>query len=166
MTENAEKQRLSTGFEAAVRPPVSLTVPCQPEFVALGRLVVGALGGREALDEEIIADLKVIVTEAFTCFLEGADDGAPERASIADGSARSLRLDFAVAAGSWEITISDPEHSRRILPSPVCEPLGDSGLGLTILCALADSVEQIDDDSRGTVLRLVKNLSPEDLGAD
>jgi hypothetical protein len=55
-------------------PSVSLLVPCRAEYVSLCRLVAGALGAREALDEEVVGDLKMVVTEAFNCFL-GPSDG-------------------------------------------------------------------------------------------
>jgi anti-sigma regulatory factor (Ser/Thr protein kinase) len=60
-----------TGPRGSAQASVSLVVPCKAEYVALCRLVVGALGAREALDEEVIADLKVVVTEACNCFLAG-----------------------------------------------------------------------------------------------
>ena len=52
---------------------VSLVIPGKPEYVGLCRLVVGAIGARQSLDEESIADLKLVVTEACTCFLHGPE---------------------------------------------------------------------------------------------
>ena len=43
---------------------VRLTVPAKAEYVALSRLTIAALGTRFGLEPEMVADLKVAVTEA------------------------------------------------------------------------------------------------------
>ena len=57
----------------------------------------------------------------------------------------------------WKITISDPDHRHRIPGSGGCDSEA-GGLGLTIIRALADSVEHTCTDERGSVIRLVKRL--------
>jgi anti-sigma regulatory factor (Ser/Thr protein kinase) len=156
-----------TGPQGGAQASVSLAVPCKAEYVALCRLVVGALGAREALDEEVIADVKVVVTEACNCFL--AEPGGitpPESGRDAAEPSSTLRLDFRPTADSWEITVSNPDRRRRILPSSLCDPMSGGGLGLTIIRALADTVELTDSDAEGSALRLVKRLSPEAVSAD
>ncbi len=76
MARAAEEQ---TDQPMGGRRPLSLTIPCKAEYVALCRLVVGALGTHEALDEELIADFKVVVTEACNCFLGDPDGCVPPR---------------------------------------------------------------------------------------
>lgn len=160
MTQAAEN---TTGpQQTGAHAPVSLAIPCKAEYVALCRLVAGALGAREALDEEIIADLKVVVTEACNCFI--AEPGGctpPETDQDAAEPFPVLRLDFHPTSDTWEITVSNPDRQRRILPSSLCDPMSEGGLGLTIIRALVDSVEQTDSDVEGSALRLVKRLSPE-----
>jgi serine/threonine-protein kinase RsbW len=162
-----------TDPQAEARASVSLVVPCKPEYVVLCRLVAGALGAREALDEELIADLKVVVTEACNCFLaEPGGCTSPESAhDTADGPEAAegfpvLRLDFHPTPEAWEITVSNPDGRRRILPASVCDPMSEGGLGLTIIRALVDSVEQMDSDAEGSALHLTKRLSPESAVAD
>ena len=141
--------------------PLSLTIPCKAEYVALCRLVVGALGAQHSLDEESIADLKVVVTEACTCFL--GDSGGclpPGNGDEGSGPLPSLRMDFHLTSEAWTISVCNPDRRRRILPSSLCDPLSGGGLGLTIIRALVDSVEQTDSDAEGSVLRLVKRLPP------
>ena len=96
-----------TEERAGGQRPLSLTIPCKAEYIALCRLVVGALGTHEALDEESIADLKVVVTEACNCFLgdtNGCASPAPKEGTEGSdtreagegrvGLAPSLRVDF------------------------------------------------------------------------
>lgn len=164
MTQTAEQM---TGSQAGGESSISLVIPCKAEYVALCRLVAGALGARESLDEELIADLKVVVTEACTCFLGGPDGcSPPERDAEAAERSPSLRMDFEVAPDFWEITVCDPDGRRRILPASQCDPMSEGGLGLTIIKALVDSVELTDSETEGSTLRLVKRLSAGPVSAD
>ncbi len=153
--------------------PLSLTIPCKAEYVALCRLVVGALGTQETLDEESIADLKVVVTEACNCFLgdvngcassdpgeRAGEAGARGAREGAEGPAPSLRMDFYLLPEAWEITVSDPDRRHRISPSSLCDPMSGGGLGLTIIRALVDSMEQTDSEEEGSVIRLAKRMPP------
>lgn len=163
MTQAAEHM---TGPQAGAQAPVSLVIPCRAEYVVLCRLVAGALGAREALDEEVIADLKVVVTEACNCFLaEPGGCALPETDHDAAEPFPVLRLDFHPTSDAWEITVSNPDRRRRILPSSLCDPMSEGGLGLTIIRALVDSVELTDSDAEGSALRLMKRLSPEPISA-
>jgi anti-sigma regulatory factor (Ser/Thr protein kinase) len=157
------EERRNMGKSDLSQTPVSLVVPCRAEYVRLCRLVAGVVGARESLDEEDIADMKLVVTEACTCFL-GSPEESPsqERESRAAYVPCSLRVDYRVLADTWEITISDPDHCRR-LPGSVVRCLSDDGgLGLTIMRALVDTVEieHTDSEVEGSVIRLVKKLSP------
>ena len=154
------------GTQTDARAPVSLVIPCKAEYVALCRLVAGALGAREAVDEEVIADIKVVVTEACNCFLADPDGCTlPGTGHEVAEPFPALRLDFHAMPDAWEITVSNPDRRRRIVPSSPCDPLSEGGLGLTIIRALVDSVEQTDSDAEGSALRLVKRLSPEPICA-
>jgi serine/threonine-protein kinase RsbW len=151
----------------AGKQPVSLVIPCKAEFIGLCRLVVGVLGGRESLSQEDVADLKVVVTEACTCFIWGPD-GPPlaDEAAAPAGSPRRLRIDFTVLPQAWEIVISDPDGSYRLPPAARCDSAGGGGLGMTILKALVESMERTDADGEGSVLRLMKRLPDARAGAD
>lgn len=146
-----------------IRSSVSLVIPRRAEYLSLCRLVVGALGMREAVDEETIADMKVVVTEACTCFvLAGnrvAQEGGREDATRhADGGQGELRLDIDTEPQSWTITVSDPEGGHCASRDCCCEPGGEEALGLTIIEALVDGFE-CRDEEQGSVFRLVKRLS-------
>ncbi|OFW63002.1 MAG: hypothetical protein A2Y74_03990 [Actinobacteria bacterium RBG_13_63_9] len=140
--------------------PISLVIPCRAEYLVLCRLVAGVVGARESLDEEEIADLKLVVTEACTCFLWGPDGSPPpEDDSISVEPPSSLRVDFNVLPEAWEITISDPEHRHHMPVAGRCDPTGGEGLGLTIIRALVDALEHTDTAGEGSVIHVVKRLS-------
>lgn len=151
----------------AGKQPVSLVIPCKAEFIGLCRLVAGVLGGRESLGEEDVADLKVVVTEACTCFLWGPD-GPPlagEGAAPADSPCR-LRVDFNVSPQAWEITVSDADGGYHLPLASHCDLAGGGGLGMTIMRALVESMERTDNDGEGSVLRLMKRLPDARAGVD
>jgi anti-sigma regulatory factor (Ser/Thr protein kinase) len=146
------------GAQAGERTsPVSLVIPGRAEYVALCRLVAGAVGAQEGVDEETIADLKVMVTEACNCFLDKAHD--------ADGTGPAIKVEFETLPEAVVVTVSDPE--RRYRPAPLAADdglsegaLSEGALALTIMKALADEVQQSDTEGGGSVLRLVKRVPP------
>ncbi len=146
-----------TAAGASELSPISLVIPARPEYVGLCRLVAGVVGARKALDEESIADLKLVVTEACTLFLYGLTGKQPEQAGL-EVVPRSMRVEFGVASQAWEITISDPEGRHRLAGLSSADPLSEGGLGLTIINALADSVEHTESETEGSVIRLVKRF--------
>ena len=131
--------------------PVSLAIPCRAEHVALCRLVVGALGARDGLDGDTVADLKVIVTEACNCFLAMAGD-----ACVGVG-VPSLRMEFDPQPDRFVIDVLYPEKRELVSWLEDRDPLSEAGLGLTILKALTDEMSESPHEE-GTVLRLVKRL--------
>jgi hypothetical protein len=146
-----------------VPSPVSLVIPCRPEYVALCRLVAGALCARDGLCEEAVSDIKVIVTEACDCFLGMAPEGS--RADGACGDATegatapgcSIRMEFDSRPDEFVISVLYPEKRELVSWLESRDPLSEAGLGLTILKALTDEMSE-SPHAEGTVLRLVKRL--------
>jgi serine/threonine-protein kinase RsbW len=155
----AEQTETNTGAESDDRSTVTLTIPCKAEYVALGRLAVGALGAREGIDEETVADLKVAVTEACACFITRTGVSPTGEAPAI------LKIDFRVNPAKWVITVSNPDRKARIRMSALCDPPFEGGLGLTIMRALVDLVEESDTDDEGTVFRLVKYIGSDSSAA-
>ena len=144
--------------------PISLVIPGRPEYVGLCRLVAGVVGAREALDEESIADLKLLVTEACTLFLYGPSGSQPGQTGT-EAVPCSIRVEFGVAAEAWEISISDPERKHHLVGPSGADPKSEGALGLMIIDALADSVEHTETETEGSVIRLVKRF-PSSTGTD
>jgi two-component sensor histidine kinase len=94
----------------------------------------------------------VAVTEACACFVTCATDESLDDVSPV------LKIDFHVEPATWIITVSNPDQKARIRSDSFCEPLSEGGLGLTIMRALVDLVEETDSDQEGTVFRLVKHV--------
>lgn len=148
------------------RSSVSLVIPCRAEYISLGRLLVGALGNQKAVDEETIADMKLVLTEVCNCFL--AASPAQTRCSAESEllqrgypaaiptTGPSLRLDQTVDPESWTMVVSNPDRTHRISSAGPCDPAGEVGLGVMIVEALVDSIELSDSDSDGSAFRVVK----------
>jgi serine/threonine-protein kinase RsbW len=158
LTLEAQHERGQGGRD---RTPISLVIPCKAEYVGLCRLLAGVVGARESLEAEDIADLKLVVTEACTCFL-GGSEGFPGlgAACDADDPPTSLRVDMAILDETWEVTVSDPDGRYHIPGDSRCSPKGTGSLGLMIIEALVDRVEQTDSVAEGSVIRLVKRMAP------
>lgn len=135
---------------------VSLTIPSRPEYLGLCRLVAGVLGASRSLDEESIADLKLVVTEACSCFIWGTE-GRPGSGDTEAAVPGSLQIDFDVGGEGWELSIFEP-GGRLPARAERCDPHTEQGLRMMVLKALVDEVEQIEDERRGCVLRLAKRL--------
>ena len=150
--------------QSDLRPsPISLVIPCRPEYVALCRLVAGALGARDLLDEEEVADIKVIVTEACNCFLGMArvgSDAACSDAQVGRGEPPegcSLRMDFDSRPEAFVISVLYPEKRELVSWLEGCDPMSEAGLGLTILKSLTDEMVEFEKEPEGTVLQLTRN---------
>ena len=154
----AQESMRSTG---SAESPVSIVIPCRAEYVGLCRLLAGVVGGRNAMDAEQIADLKLVVTEACTCFLSESECDATE-----DSSDRvhpppdSLRVDLSMGPEGWEVTVADSESRHQLSEDSKCLTLDSGNLGLTIMRALVDKVEHTVGENGGSVIRLSKGMGP------
>ena len=125
---------------------VVLEVPARPEFLLLARLAVTSVGRSAGASEETIADLKLAVTEAVANAVKHAyPAGRPGRVTV-ELTATASRLEIAVSdegrgLGDADVSI-EPEH------------LAESGMGLSIIRAIADEVDVgAGRDGRGTRVR-------------
>ena len=131
---------------------IVLEVPAKPEFLLLARLAATGVGRSAGASEETIADLKLAVTEAVANAVRHAyPPDSPGRVSV-ELSADGDRLEIAVSddgrgLGDAELTADGPS-----------EP-GESGMGLSIIRAIADEVEVgAGPDGRGTRVRFACTL--------
>ena len=131
---------------------IVLEVPAKPEFLLLARLAATGVGRSAGASEETIADLKLAVTEAVANAVRHAyPPDSPGRVSV-ELSADGGRLEIAVSdegrgLGDADLTSDGPS-----------EP-GESGMGLSIIRAIADEVEVgAGPDGRGTRVRFACKL--------
>jgi serine/threonine-protein kinase RsbW len=131
---------------------VQLTFPARPDYLLLARLVLAGIARAYPLEPELLADLKLAVTEACGNAVRHAYEGG-------DGP---VMVHFTVADDRLRIVVADegdgvhlPAVDEWTMPAHL-----EGGMGMAIIRSVVDEVE-IDDgpDGRGTVLRMTKYLT-------
>lgn len=112
------------------RDTIELRIPAQPENLALARLALAGVGAVAGAREDVIADLKVAVTEACTNAIQHAYPGG----------AGSIVIRYRVGAGALELEVED--DGAGFDPTDpgagASENDGGQGMGLMIIRELAD----------------------------
>lgn len=130
---------------------VRLRVPARAEYIALARLALSGLADIIALPDELLADLKLALTEAVSNSV---------RHAYADG-AGFVAIAYELSGGSLAVEVVDdgkgfdPDRPPRLEG----EELTEGGLGIAIIRTIADEFElQSQPGVRGSRLRFVKRL--------
>lgn len=130
---------------------IRLRVPARAEFVALARLALSGIADIVALPDELLADLKLALTEAVS--------NSVRHAYTDDGGFVSIVYELSGDALAVEVVDDgkgfDPEN-----PAPLeGAELTEGGLGIAIIRTIADEFElQSRPGVRGSRLRFVKRL--------
>ena len=119
---------------------IQLSIPSEPEYLAIARLTVAGIAHRLELDLERTDDLKLAVTEACGFLLEHAQDDQP------------ISVDFAWVNDMLTVTV----EIKCDESNAVTVPSSDDNLGLFLIHALMDDVTSLND---GRTLVLGKDLS-------
>jgi serine/threonine-protein kinase RsbW len=129
---------------------VRLTFPAKADYLLLARLALSGVARGASIDDELLADLKLAVTEAC---------GNAVRHAYADG-AGDVAVSYVVRDRTLEVIVED----RGAGIDPGRHPDGaipGGGMGMSIMGAIADELEVgVGADGRGTVVRMVKRLAP------
>jgi len=130
---------------------VALTVPARAEFIALGRLALTGVARTRVLSAEIVADLKLALTEACSNSVRHAYDEGRE------GVVEKL---FEVSDDRIAIQVTDDGSGfdPQILERAQ-EELDEGGLGIAIIRALTDELEIGPRPEGGSRLRFTKYLT-------
>jgi serine/threonine-protein kinase RsbW len=138
-------------------PVVRLSFPAKADYLLLARLALAGLARRVRIDEEVLADLKLAVTEAC---------GNAVRHAYSDGGGR-IDVAFVVAPDRLEMIVEDEGGGLALtvdeLASTEAEGLEpfESGMGMAIIRAIVDELEVRDGhDGRGTAVHMTKYLTP------
>jgi len=107
-------------------PDLVLTLPARAENVAVVRHAFGGLGDALDIDDSILADVKLAVTEACTNVVVHA---------YPDGEGP---LEVAAVLGEGRLDVAVRDQGRGMLPRPDSPGLG---LGLPLIATLAESLE-------------------------
>ena len=131
---------------------VALTIPAKAEYMVLPRLALTGLARMRALEADMVADLKLALTEACSNSIRHAYDiGAQGKVEV--------RYELSDDRLAVEVTDDgdgfDPATMRRSSGE-----LDEGGLGIAIIRALVDELDiGPRPDRRGSRLRFTKYLS-------
>ena len=131
---------------------VRLTIPARAEYITLGRLALTGIGRLRELSDELLADLKLALTEATSNSV---------RHAYGEASAGVVEISYVLLPDRLVIEVADegegfdPDASGG---SP--DELSEGGLGIAIIPAIADTVEiGKRPEGKGSRLRFEKALS-------
>jgi serine/threonine-protein kinase RsbW len=131
---------------------VRLTIPARAEYITLCRLALTGIARLRELSEELLADLKLALTEAASNSVRHAYAG--DHVGVVEIS-YELRPDRLVIEVTDEGEGFDPTEAD----GPP-EELSEGGLGIAIIRAIADVVEIArQPDGKGSRLRFEKALN-------
>jgi serine/threonine-protein kinase RsbW len=132
---------------------VRLTIPAKPEYITLCRLALTGLSRLHPLSEELLADLKLALTEAASNSVRHAYPGG----------GGCVEILYKLSGDRLAIEVSDEgegfEHEHGA-PGDEFVELSEGGLGIAIIRSIADEFELGPGPAgRGSRLRFVKILS-------
>jgi serine/threonine-protein kinase RsbW len=133
---------------------VHLRFPAKPDHLLLARLTLSGIARELPLGDEVLADLKLALTEAC---------GNVVRHAYADGDG-DVSVLFSIDDSRILMTVQDWGDGIRapdaIEETTVEGPL-EGGMGMSIIRAIVDELAvEPGEDGRGTVVRMVKYLTP------
>jgi serine/threonine-protein kinase RsbW len=129
---------------------VRLSIPAKAEYISLGRLALTGLSRLRSFPEDVLADLKLALTEACTNSVRHAYDGGEGMVEIR----YELHPDRLVV----EVTDTGEGFDHDAVEPEEPDELSEGGLGIAIIRALADELEIGQRNGGGSRLRFVKRL--------
>jgi serine/threonine-protein kinase RsbW len=131
---------------------VRLTIPARAEYITLCRLALTGIGRLRELSDELLADLKLALTEAASNSV---------RHAYAGKSAGVVEISYELHPDRLVIEVTD--EGEGFDPAEAAghpDDLTEGGLGIAIIRAIADEVEiGAQPDGRGSRLRFEKALN-------
>jgi len=129
---------------------VRLCIPAKPEYISLGRLALTGLSRLRSFPDDVLADLKLALTEACTNSVRHAYDGGEGMVEILyELHDDRLVVEVTDTGEGFEHDEAEPEET---------DELAEGGLGIAIIEALADELEIGTPTGGGSRLRFVKRL--------
>jgi serine/threonine-protein kinase RsbW len=133
-------------------PTVRLTIPARAEYITLCRLALTGIARVRELSDELLADLKLALTEAAS--------NSVRHAYADDEHAGTVEISYELRPDRLVIEVTDDGGGFDLAePDGSPEELSEGGLGIAIIRAIADEVEiGKQPDGRGSRLRFEKTL--------
>jgi serine/threonine-protein kinase RsbW len=130
---------------------VRLRIPARAEYVALARLALSGLADLAALPEELVADLKLALTEAVS--------NSVRHAYGEGGGFVSVAYELGHDSLAVEVVDDGEGFDPDKPPALEGEELTEGGLGIAIIRTIADDFELDSKPGvRGSRLRFAKRL--------
>ena len=130
---------------ATTMPDIELALPARAANIAIVRHAFGALGEAFAVDEQILSNIRLAVTEACTNVVIHA---------YPDGREGPLEVFATLREEKLEVVVRD--EGLGIAPRADSPGLG---LGLPLIASLTESVQLGRDDDERTEVRMTFPLS-------
>jgi len=139
-------------------PVVRLSFPAKPDYLLLARLALAGVARSLPVGPELLADLKLAVTEACGNAVRhayGAGEGSVDVAFVVAED----RLEMIVEDGGAGIGLPLEELTAEAVDAAPPEEPPDGGMGIAIIRAIVDELEVRDGaDGHGTVVHMTKYL--------
>jgi serine/threonine-protein kinase RsbW len=131
---------------------VRLTIPARAEYITLCRLALTGIGRLRELSDELLADLKLALTEAASNSV---------RHAYGDQDPGVVEISYELFSDRLVIEVIDEGEGFDPVAAQVTgDELSEGGLGIAIIRAIADEVEiGAQPGGKGWRLRFEKALS-------
>ena len=143
-----------TGLGASTAEPrtVRLTIPARAEYITLCRLALTGISRLRSLSDEVVADLKLALTEAASNSV---------RHAYAETGEGTVEILYELYGDRLVIEVSDEGEGFEVAENGRdSEALTEGGLGIAIIRSIADEVEiGSKSGGGGSRLRFVKTLT-------
>jgi serine/threonine-protein kinase RsbW len=133
-------------------PTVRLTIPARAEYITLCRLALTGIARVRSLSDELLADLKLALTEAASNSV---------RHAYGEDDVGVVEISYELLPDRLVIEVTDEGEGFDLAEAAGApEELSEGGLGLAIIRAIADEVEiGRQADGKGSRLRFEKALN-------
>lgn len=130
---------------------VALTIPARAEFIALCRLALAGLAGIRPLAPEVVADLKLALTEACSNSV---------RHAYAEGREGFVEIRYELGEDRIWVEVCDDGHGfDPVIVERSPEEIDEGGLGIAIIRAVTDELDITrGPGGQGSRLRFTKYL--------
>jgi serine/threonine-protein kinase RsbW len=130
---------------------VRLRIPARAEYITLCRLALTGIARLRSLSEELVADLKLALTEAASNSV---------RHAYGDKDVGVVEISYELLPDRLVIEVTDDgEGFDPVSPRAESDALSEGGLGIAIIRAIADEVEiGTQPGGKGSRLRFEKAL--------
>jgi serine/threonine-protein kinase RsbW len=131
---------------------VRLTIPARAEYITLCRLALTGIGRLRELSDELLADLKLALTEAASNSV---------RHAYGDKDVGVVDISYQLFPDRLVIEVTDEGEGFDLAEAEGSgDELSEGGLGIAIIRAIADEVEiGAQPGGKGSRLRFEKALS-------